>query len=113
MDGDLLPGSLQWWHLLLTMAAIVLTFGMKAFSGAFREWAEKLDVFQHAINNRLTHMEHDLVSRMSSMEKKLDRHEERVHDLTIRVERRVTWIEAKIGAMPIAPEENYPRGKEK
>lgn len=93
----MLPGTLEWWHVIVSILGIVLTFSMRAFGNAFKQWADKLEAFQATINSRLGHMEQEFATRMTHMESKFNNHEERVHKLTLHVERRVTWIEARLG----------------
>lgn len=100
-EAGVLPWSLEWWHLVASL--IVLLGGVilkatlsaiRAFATGFAAWAEKLDELRKTMDERLSHMEKDFAIRMSGMESKFVHHQGEVHQLTLRVERRVTWLEA-------------------
>lgn len=100
-EAGVLPWSIEWWHLIISITVIVgglilkaLLSAIRAFATGFAAWAEKLDELRKAMDDRLSHMERDFAVRMSGMEAKFIHHQGEVHNLTIRVERRVTWLEA-------------------
>lgn len=97
--------------LLVTATGISFTVALKSFGGAFRHWGDKFDSFQRGVNKRLDHIEATVATRLSAMESKFDRSDEKYHRLTLHVERRVTWLEAtakthhdKGSTPPISPE---------
>lgn len=100
-EAGVLPWSLEWWHLVITLTLLVggvvvkaTLSAIRAFATGFSNWAEKLDQLRQSMDDRLAHMEKDFAVRMSGMESKFVQHQGEVHNLTIRVERRVTWLEA-------------------
>jgi signal transduction histidine kinase len=109
-ESNLLPGSLEWWHIILSILLLVITLALRAvkvFGDSFARWADKLDAFQASINARLTAMEQDFAMRMTDMQVKFQLNEDRVHNLTLRVERRVTRLEERLR---IAQEKWYRQG---
>jgi hypothetical protein len=104
--APVLPYSLEWWHIILSIGTLAIGLGLKAFAGGFRAWADKLESFKNSIEARMEHMEKEFANRMATMESKFTQHESRVHNLTIHVERRVTWLEASLyrdGRLPSPP----------
>lgn len=102
MEASILPGSLEWWHVLFSIVGIAFTVAVKSFGVAFKHWGDKLDDFQDGVNKRLEHMESNVANRISALENKFNTNEEKWHRLTLHVERRVTWIEARMG-LPETP----------
>jgi hypothetical protein len=83
----MLPGTLEWWHIVLGFASLAVTalsYGLSMFGKGFRAWSERLEDLSERLDRRLT----DIEDRM--------RHHERgMTELHVNVERRVTWLEAK------------------
>jgi len=99
MDSDLLPGSLQWWHIVVSIFAVIFTIATNSFGKAFRQWADKLDNFTVLVNSRLDKMENEVANRLMHLEERYAQNEKRYHELAVQWERRVTWVEARMEKM--------------
>ena len=89
--------NLEAWHLVLGLVGIglsLLAWGFAAWSGAVKDMGSRLE-------QRLTRMEANSEQRWSDIAARMESHEGRIHDLHIQVERRVTYIEAKINGRKI------------
>lgn len=90
------PGTLEWWHIIVSISASIVGLGLVIFGKGFTAWSNKLSEMSERFDNRLSHMEKTFNERQDDLEKKMVLHESRIHDLHIQVERRVTFIEASL-----------------
>ena len=92
----MLPGSLEWWHVVVGIASTVIGLGLAVFGRGFAAWSTRLNEMSDRFDRRLSNMEEASEKRWGDVERKMELHNSRIHDLHIQVERRVTYIEAKI-----------------
>lgn len=92
----MLPGSLEWWHIVLGIAATIIGLGLSIFGRGFTAWSNRLSEMSDRFDRRLSNMEDASEKRWAAVEHKMEQHNSRIHDLHIQVERRVTFIEAKV-----------------
>lgn len=94
MDNGILPGTLQWWHIIVSIFALVFTMTTSSFSKAFARWADKLEHMSTSLNARLDKMENDAKYRLDRLDASFAETERKLHILIVEWERRITWIEA-------------------
>jgi hypothetical protein len=83
--GELmLPGTLEWWHVVVSLCSGVLALGFTIFGRGFKSWSDRLAELSDRLDRRLT----DIEDRMRH-------HEKGMTELHVSVERRVSWLEAK------------------
>jgi hypothetical protein len=80
---------------LVSATSVAFTIALKYFGGAFKHWGDKFDSFQIGVNKRLDHMEQTFSTRLKSQEEHARAIQDKYHDLTLRLERRMTWLEAQ------------------
>ena len=90
------PGTLEWWHIIVSISASIVGLGLVIFGKGFTSWSNRLNEMSERFDRRRTHMEKTFNDRQDELEKKMLTHENRIHDLHIQVERRVTFIEASL-----------------
>lgn len=95
-----LPGSLEWWHVVVGLASTLIGIGLSVFGQGFKAWSSRLNEMSERFDNRLASMEEASQKRWNDVERKMEHHDRRIHDLHIQVERRVTFIEARLNGHP-------------
>lgn len=95
--------AFEWWYVALAIVGVALPFGYKIHHDVRTETRDsmeqlslKLDGFQESISARLNRMDGDFALRMTDLQAKFQHNEDRVHTLTLQVERRVTRLEARL-----------------
>jgi len=88
--------TFEWWHGVVTVSATLIGLGLTVFGRGFSAWSNRLNEMSDRFDRRLREMDAASEKRWSEVYTKMDSHEKRIHDLHINVERRVTFIEAKL-----------------
>lgn len=84
--------ELQAWHIAIGLVGIglsILGWALTDISKRFQEMGTRLDA-------RMRSMDEHSERRWADVERKMDKHEMRIHDLHIQVERRVTSLETRV-----------------
>jgi hypothetical protein len=90
--------ELEGWKIALGVVGLCVSVALTFVGWGLTAWSKRLDTMADRIDKRLSHMEEAGERRWSDIERKMDRHETRIHDLHVQVERRVTMLEARFVA---------------
>lgn len=92
-----LPGSLQWWHLIIGMAGTITGVGLAVFGRGFAAWSARLKEMAAQFDKRLQLMDSASEHRWNEVRTRMAETDRKIHDLHVQVERRVSYIEARMG----------------
>lgn len=77
---------------LVGMGLTVVGWGLTA-------WSKRMESLSITVDRRMEAMENASDKRWNEVSNKMDRHDARIHELHIQVERRVTSLETRVAAL--------------
>ena len=93
--------DLESWKLALGVIGVGISIALTVVGWGLASWSKRLSAMGDQIDRRLSRMEEVAERRWAEIEHKMDRHETRIHDLHVQVERRVTMLEARFVAATV------------
>jgi len=95
--------QLEAWHIVISISSALVGIGLTVFGKGFTAWSGRLDNFAERVDRRLGEMDDSSKRRWLEVEKKMTAHEDRLHALHVQVEKRVTFLEAKLNGRNNGP----------
>jgi hypothetical protein len=90
--------DLESWKIAIGVIGVGISVALTVVGWGLASWSKRLSEMGNQIDSRLSRMEEAGDRRWGDIERKMDRHETRIHDLHVQVERRVTMLEARFVA---------------
>jgi hypothetical protein len=90
--------DLESWKIAIGVVGLGISVALTVVGWGLASWSKRLEGMGEKIDSRLCRMEEAGERRWTDIERKMDRHETRIHDLHVQVERRVTMLEARFVA---------------
>jgi len=92
--------NLEAWQVIVSISSTLVGLGLTILGMAFHSWSKKLEGLSVRVDTRLSSMEEASHNRWKEVEAKMQRHDNRFHKLHIRMERRLSYMEAVSGIEP-------------